>query len=101
MIRTLVAVFVSATLAFSAPAYARGGYGHISKSHIVRSTAAKNAFKKANPCPADGATSGSCPGYVIDHVKPLACGGADGPSNMQWQTVTVGKAKDRVERKGC
>jgi hypothetical protein len=40
-------------------------------------------------------------GYVIDHVKPLACGGADAPSNMQWQTVAEGKAKDKTERVGC
>jgi len=41
------------------------------------------------------------PGYVIDHVRPLACGGADAPSNMQWQTSAAAKAKDKVERKGC
>lgn len=41
------------------------------------------------------------PGYVIDHVVPLACGGADAPSNMQWQTVADAKAKDKVERRGC
>jgi len=28
-------------------------------------------------------------------------GGADDPSNMQWQTVTAGKAKDKWERKTC
>jgi hypothetical protein len=38
---------------------------------------------------------------VVDHIKPLACGGADAPSNMQWQSVTAAKAKDKVERKGC
>jgi len=38
---------------------------------------------------------------VIDHVKPIACGGADDPSNMQWQTTEAGKAKDRWERTGC
>jgi len=38
---------------------------------------------------------------VIDHVNALACGGADAPSNMQWQTVSAGKAKDRWERTGC
>jgi len=41
--------------------------------------------------------SGRCPGYVVDHVKPLECGGADAPSNMQWQTVADGKAKDKTE----
>ncbi|WP_231879544.1 HNH endonuclease signature motif containing protein [Methylomonas koyamae] len=66
-----------------------------------RSEAAKGAFKRMNPCPANGRTSGSCPGYVIDHIRPLACGGADDPSNMQWQTVSAGKAKDGWERKGC
>jgi len=41
------------------------------------------------------------PGHVVDHIVPLACGGADDASNMQWQTVEEGKAKDKVERKGC
>ncbi|HET7815072.1 MAG TPA: HNH endonuclease signature motif containing protein [Candidatus Baltobacteraceae bacterium] len=41
------------------------------------------------------------PGYVIDHVIPLACGGADAPANMQWQTKADAKAKDKWERKGC
>ena len=40
-------------------------------------------------------------GYVIDHVVPLACGGADSPSNMQWQTRAEGRAKDKRERAGC
>ena len=38
---------------------------------------------------------------VVDHIKPLACGGADSPANMQWQTVAEGKAKDKIERKHC
>ena len=32
-----------------------------------------------------------------DCAKPLECGGADAPSNMQWQTVAAGKAKDKTE----
>jgi len=40
-------------------------------------------------------------GYVVDHVVPLACGGADAPSNMQWQTAEEAKAKDKWERNGC
>ena len=43
----------------------------------------------------------ACPGYVVDHVKALACGGADAPSNMQSQTIAEGKAKDKWERIGC
>lgn len=69
-----------------------------SHGKIRRSTAAKDAFKRQQPCPANGKRSGPCPGYVIDHVRPLECGGADDPSNMQWQTVADGKAKDKTER---
>jgi hypothetical protein len=63
-----------------------------------RSTAAKNEFKREYPCPATGRSSGRCRGYVIDHINPLECGGADAPSNMQWQTIADGKAKDKTER---
>jgi hypothetical protein len=64
---------------------------------IKRSSAAKHAFERQHPCPSTGRTSGRCPGYVVDHVKPLECGGVDAPSNMQWQTVAEGKAKDKIE----
>ena len=60
-----------------------------------RSLAAKNDFKYSNPCPSNGNNHGPCPGYVIDHITALACGGADAPSNMQWQSVAEGKAKDK------
>lgn len=64
---------------------------------IARSSTAKTEFKRSNPCPATGRSSGSCPGYVIDHVRPLKRGGADSPSNMQWQTASEAKAKDKFE----
>jgi hypothetical protein len=41
------------------------------------------------------------PGHVVDHVIPLACGGPDAPSNMQWESAAEGKAKDRWERYEC
>jgi hypothetical protein len=62
-----------------------------------RSTAARRAFQRSNPCPATHKTTGPCPGYVIDHVIALKRGGPDAPSNMQWQTVAEAKAKDRIE----
>ena len=71
------------------------------EARIKRSQSAKVEFKAGHPCPANGATKGPCKGYVIDHIKPLACGGADAPSNMQWQSEADGKAKDKWERKGC
>ncbi|MCU1286394.1 MAG: endonuclease [Acidobacteriales bacterium] len=70
-------------------------------SGAKRSAAAKDSFKRQSPCPSTGRSSGACPGYVIDHVRPLACGGADAASNMQWQTIAAGKAKDKTERRGC
>jgi hypothetical protein len=71
------------------------------QANIHRSSHARSEFKHIQPCPANGRTSGACPGYVIDHVKPLACGGLDDPSNMQWQTREEAKAKDKWERRGC
>src|SRR5882762_6941539 len=58
-------------------------------------------FVKQNPCPATGKKKGACPGYVVDHIKPLCAGGADHPSNMQWQTREEAKNKDRLEREQC
>ena len=66
-----------------------------------RSRSARAEFVKANPCPATGKPRGACPGRVVDHVQPLACGGVDHADNMQWQTKADAAAKDRLERKGC
>jgi hypothetical protein len=52
---------------------------------------------REEPCPSTEKNSGACPGYVVDHVKALKHGGADVPSNMQWQTIEAAKAKDRWE----
>lgn len=68
-----------------------------SHGHIKRSLEAKHEFKRQHPCPSTGEAKGRCVGYVIDHVVPLKRGGADTPSNMQWQTIGESKAKDAVE----
>jgi hypothetical protein len=64
---------------------------------IKRSAAAKDHFKRQQPCPSTGKSKGACPGYVIDHVVPLKRGGKDAPGNMQWQTKDAAKLKDRTE----
>lgn len=108
MFRTLYLVALAASLALSPIAMARGhGEGHNknyaqgvqrdSHGKIARSSKAKNNFKKEQPCPSTGKSSGACKGYVIDHVQPLKRGGADSPSNMQWQTKEAAKEKDRTE----
>ncbi len=67
------------------------------RGRIERSAKAKVDFKRSNPCPSTGRSSGACPGYVIDHVQPLKRGGADSPSNMQWQTKQAAREKDKIE----
>lgn len=71
------------------------------RGKIKRSGSAKSEFQRANPCPANGRNHGPCGGYVIDHKVPLCAGGADDPSNMQWQTTKEAKVKDRAERVQC
>jgi hypothetical protein len=73
------------------------GIARDANGKIKRSQTAKNDFKQSHPCPATGRSSGACPGYVIDHVKALKRGGADAPSNMQWQTKEAAKQKDKTE----
>src|SRR5207247_942917 len=58
---------------------------------ILRSPAARAQFLRPTGYPHGR------PGYVVDHIIPLECGGADSPSNMQWQTIAEAKAKDRTE----
>lgn len=86
--------------------YSRSGSHHSSPaigvhrdSHggIKRSAEPKTQFKKTHPYPSTGRSSGACPGYVIDHIRPLKNGGADAPSNMQWETVQAAKLKDKTE----
>lgn len=70
-------------------------------STVKRSLAVRRAFQREHPCPVNGKPRGACPGWVVDHIVPLACGGPDAPVNMQWQTREAAKAKDRWERDGC
>lgn len=62
------------------------------------------AFKKEWACPATGLHSGPCPGWAIDHVIPLDCGGVDAVWNLQWLPDQIKSArgeysKDHFERR--
>jgi hypothetical protein len=83
---TIVYVIIGILLSFTADA---------------RSMAVRQQFKNAHPCPLTGQSKGRCPGWIIDHIEALACGGADSVSNMQWQRTEDAKAKDKWERIGC
>ena len=115
LVRLAAALFLASILGISAAAGTssdegnagahqprpRGSYAACASrdahGRIARDPRARNQFKRTHPCPATGKSSGSCPGYVIDHVQPLKRGGADMPANMQWQTEGAAKKKDRSE----
>lgn len=67
------------------------------RGRIVRSSSAVRAFRRANACPATGAPSRTCPGYVVDHIRALKRGGADLPYNLQFQSVAAARRKDLTE----
>ena len=66
-----------------------------------RSHAVTREFQREHPCPSTGRASGPCPGYRKDHIVPLACGGPDAVSSLQWQTIAAARAKDAWERTAC
>lgn len=68
---------------------------------VKRDPEQRRAFMRAHPCPATGRHAGACPGYVVDHIRPLCAGGLDRPANMQWQDLKAAKAKDRLELAEC
>ena len=70
------------------------------EARTKRSQSAKVEFKQQHPCPANDSTKRPCKGYVIDHIVPIACHGADAPSNMQWQTVADAKSQGQVGAQG-
>ena len=67
------------------------GVARDSHGRIKRSEEAKQEFMRQTGYPHGR------PGYVVDHIIPLKRGGADSPSNMQWQTIADAKAKDEWE----
>jgi hypothetical protein len=75
------------------PATKCGSCSRDAHGKIQRSEVAKRDFVKQSGFPHDR------PGYVVDHITPLAKGGKDVPSNMQWQTIAEARSKDKVERR--
>ena len=81
----VIAAVMAPTFAISAP----------------RSSATRAEFQRHNPCPATGKTRGACPGWQVDHIQALKCGGRDAPDNMQWLTVEAHREKTRRDMRGC
>lgn len=71
---------------------------------IARDGTVLREFRGLWACPATGKHDGACPGWAIDHVIPLACGGADALANLQWLPTAIKSGagewnKDRWERR--
>jgi hypothetical protein len=92
---TIAATRHRVSAANPARANTSAGISRTGTGRIARSQGAKHIFEVQTGYPQGR------PGYVVDHITPLACGGADRPSNMQWQTVADAKAKDKTERIAC
>lgn len=82
-------------------------------AEIARSSAVRERFVRANPCPEPDA-DGGCSKWRVDHVHSLcAAAGStpaeraaearrlDAPWNMAWQRVAESREKDRAERAYC
>lgn len=80
------------------------GTPHRDKSgQIIRRADVLTSFRREHPCPATGAASGACPGWALNHVVPLACGGCDAVSNLDWMPDSIKSCadthcRDRFER---
>lgn len=70
---------------------------HHAEAATPRGQAATYQFRKSNACPSTGKFTGACPGWVMDHLKSLRCGGLDVPENLWWMTVKEAKVKDTQE----
>jgi hypothetical protein len=62
-----------------------------------RGTAAPKLFRKYNACPSTKKFTGPCPGWKMDHMEALRCGGRDTPDNLWWQTTEEAHLKDLQE----
>jgi hypothetical protein len=65
------------------------------RGNVIRSAARRRQFLKLMGYPQGR------PGYVVDHIIPLACGGCDLPSNMALLTEAEWRAKTPWERRPC
>lgn len=71
---------------------------------IRRRSDVLTAYKKFHPCPVTGLSTGTCPGWQMNHIIPLSSGGCDSVSNLMWlpnevKTCANDYCIDRWERK--
>ena len=56
---------------------------------IHRRSDVLRVFRVLYACPSTRLHAGSCPGWQMDHAIPLARGGCDAVSNIQWLPVEI------------
>lgn len=66
------------------------------------------AYQRLVPCPVPevrirpgtaGGRRGACPGFEIDHMQALVCGGGDVLENLQWLSVELHRLKTKEDLK--
>jgi hypothetical protein len=88
LIPAALAALVASTALFPASA----------KEH--RSREVTREFQREQPCPSTGAEDAPAMSK-INRAAGVRWPGSDAVGNMQWQTISAAKAKDRWERRGC
>ncbi len=107
--RGLIKAALAILVAFALLAIASAARGAVPCPNPTRSQAAVEAFKAAwsaahgAPCPSTCKTYvrrgrifvqyETCGACEVDHLCPLACCGADTPTNMQWMDKKANRAK--------
>lgn len=70
-------------------------------SSFARSPSEVRSFRAEHSCPATGYARGACPGWEVDHIRPLCAGGEDKPGNMQWIRKDDHRFKTLVDVREC
>ena len=106
---TLILLFIVSAQTYGAVEYDDIRYcgppaRNLFTGRILRDRKQVYAFRKFNPCPVDGNLHKACPGWSVDHVRPLASCGCDDPNNLQWLDNRIKSCekeycKDRWERR--
>ena len=66
-----------------------------------RSRTVRAEFQRLNPCSANGATRGACPGWEADHIIALCSGGRDEVANLEWRTREDHALKTKFDTMHC
>lgn len=118
LVLAVLLMLVSASLPVAESSRRSGSSSHritvTSSSHRLRSTSPHRPVRSYAPARREKRSSEAKQaflrgrglrrvptGYVVDHVVPLCAGGADRSYNMQLQTISAAKAKDRQEKAMC